>query len=301
MNAIVVLNSKAGSALPKERKPSAHDLRTAFAQLGINIAVFEVEGAAVSSAVRAALERQPDAIVAAGGDGTISAAAGILVNTAIPLGPLPLGTLNHFSSDLGLPTEWRDAVRALSIASPRRVDVAEMNGRVFLNNCSLGSYGEAVKRRERLRRERGHSKARAMVVASWMVFRKLRRLRFHIELAGSSYSARSPFALVSNNRYSAHVFENCLRPSLNEGRLCVYTARTRTRWSVIRLLFQSIVRNLDEADDLDVRETDRAVITVTHGPLHVACDGELVDVTPPLRFRILPSALCVLAPPLPAK
>lgn len=301
MNAIMVLNSKAGSALPKDRRPTAHDLRTAFAQLGINVAVFEVDGAAVPGAVRAALEREPDTIIAAGGDGTISAAAGILITTSIPLAPLPLGTLNHFSRDLGLPTEWRHAARAIAIASPRRVDVAEINGRVFLNNCSLGSYGEAVKRRERLRRERGHSKARAMIVASWMVFRKLRRLRFHIELEGTSYAARSPFALVSNNRYSAHVLENCLRPSLNEGRLCVYTARTRTRWSVIRLLFQSIVRNLDEADDLDVRETTRAVITVAQGPLHVACDGELVDVTPPLRLRILPAALCVLAPPPPVK
>ncbi len=297
MKAILVLNTRAGAVARDTDAPSPENLRHAFAQFGVSLAVFEVNGTGLDDAVRNAIARRPDAIFAAGGDGTISAAARQLAGSDLPLGPLPLGTLNHFVRDLGLPADWREAVRVVTTARARQVDLAEVNGHIFINNCSLGSYGEAIRRRDTLRRERGHGKWRAMAIASWHVFRRLRRFPFRIETPEDATTIRSPFVVVANNRYSGQVFDSSLRPQLDGGHLALYAARVQTRWSVLRLLAQGLTRKLDEAEDLDVRETSRATITAGHHTLPIACDGELVTLTPPLHFRILPGALRVLAPP----
>jgi len=136
-----------------------------------------------------------------------------------------------------------------------------------------------------------------MLIASWHVFRRLRRFRFHIETPEGVFVIRSPFAVVANNRYSGNVFDTSLRPSLERGRLWIYTAHARTRGSLLRMIIQGLARSIDDADGLDVRDATDATITVSTGSLPVACDGELVDLTPPLRFRIRPAALRVLAPP----
>ena len=75
-----------------------------------------------------------------GGDGTISAAASALVGTETRLGILPLGTLNHFARDLGIPTKLEDAAKLIAERRDRKVDVAEMNGRIFINNSAIGLY-----------------------------------------------------------------------------------------------------------------------------------------------------------------
>lgn len=296
MKAILVLNTHAGAAQTAAH-PTAEELRSAFAPLGVSLAVFEVNGAGVDDAVCNAISRRPDAILTGGGDGTISTAARHLADGDIPLGALPLGTLNHFARDLGLPPAWREAARVLATAPTRRIDVAEVNGRIFVNNCSLGSYGEAVRRRDALRREHGHGKWRAMARASWQVFRTLRRFRFQIDTPEGHSTIRSPFAVVANNRYSGNVFDTSLRPRLDAGRLWIYAARVQTRWSLLRLVAQGLARSIDEAEGLDVRDSTAATITVARGPLPLACDGEAVNLVPPFRFRIRPRALPVLAPP----
>ncbi|HYP16373.1 MAG TPA: hypothetical protein VEQ65_04105, partial [Opitutus sp.] len=157
-------------------------------------------------------------------------------------------------------------------------------------------YGEAVRRRDALRRERGHGKWRAMLLASWTVFRNLRRHRFRLETPDGTAELRSPFLVVGNNRYSGHVLDACLRPRLDEGRLWIYSTPARGHWSLLRLVFQALLRRLDDASALDIRAATEASVSVRRGPLHVACDGEAVDLVQPLRFRIRPGALHVLAP-----
>lgn len=296
MNAILILNATAGTAANSATTPTAEELRAAFAQIGISLAVWDANRAGIENATQAAIERRPDAIFAGGGDGTVSTIAGHLAGGDIPFGVVPLGTLNHFARDLGLTPNWRDASRAMARATVRWIDVAEVNGRVFINNCSLGSYGEAVRRRDALRRECGHGKWPAMLLASWAVFRELRRLRLHIETPSESRDVRSPFVVVANNRYTGHVLDASLRPRLDEGRLWLYTTRARTRWSLIRLIAQALTRSIDDTDALDVRDTVEVTISASRGPVHVACDGEPVNLTLPLRFKIRPRALLVLAP-----
>ena len=111
-------------------------------------------------------------VVGGGGDGTIAAVAAALVGTDTPLGVLPMGTLNHFAKDLGIPLELEKAVQTLFTGKVAQVDVGEVNGRIFLNNSSLGFYPRIVQEREREQRQ-GHSKWVAFARAAALMFATL--------------------------------------------------------------------------------------------------------------------------------
>ena len=98
-----------------------------------------------------------DLLVAAGGDGTVSVVAGVAVSTGSSLGVLPMGTLNHFAKDVGLPLDLEKAVEAIVAGRVHQVDVGEVNGRIFVNNSSVGLYPRMVWEREAEQR-RGHRK-----------------------------------------------------------------------------------------------------------------------------------------------
>ena len=136
-----------------------------------------------------------------GGDGTISTVASVLAGTGIPLGVLPLGTLNHFAKDLGIPLDLEGAVQVICAANTRAVDVAEVNGQVFVNNSSIGLYPYMVLDRERRRNEHGQAK---WVATCWAVLRTLRylpRRRLSIRAEGWSEPCRTPCLFVGNNEY----------------------------------------------------------------------------------------------------
>lgn len=300
MNALLILNPRAGSLLnDAPDPPNAIRLHDAFAAGGIDVSLHSLAGDELDAVVDKALTRRVDAVFVGGGDGTISAAAARLVGSGTPLGVLPLGTLNHFARDLGIPAAWREAVAALTRARVQTVDVGEVNGRVFINNCSIGSYAEAVRRRDALRRQHGHGKWRAMALAALGVFRDLKRLRLEVEFDGTRFNTRTPFLLVANNRYAGHVLDASLRPQLDEGRLWLYSTRAKGRADLLRLIWQTLVRNLDEADALDFHPATHARITSPLPRLPIAADGEVLNLEPPFRFRIRARALHVLVPPLP--
>jgi diacylglycerol kinase family enzyme len=83
---------------------------------------------------------------------------------------------------------------------------------------------------------------------------------------------------------------------LDEGKLWLYTTRARTRLTMLRMVWQSLVNRIDAADELDVRSIPEAVISTTRSSIPVAADGEIIDVRPPLRFRSRPKSLNVLMP-----
>src|SRR5262245_43796477 len=93
---------------------------------------------------RRAAESDHEIIIAGGGDGTISAVASEVIKTNKTLGVLPLGTLNHFSKDLQIPQNLEEAIKTIANGHVKEIDVGEVNGRIFLNNSSLGLYPRIV-------------------------------------------------------------------------------------------------------------------------------------------------------------
>jgi diacylglycerol kinase family enzyme len=237
-----------------------------------------------------------DAVVAAGGDGTVSAvAAGVVGSGAdVMLGVIPLGTLNHFSKDLGI-KDVESAIDAIAKGETRRVDVGEVNGRVFINNSSIGLYPEIVVQRDEERHAKKIGKWHAMLRAAWLILVRFPLLHVAIALAGKVFSARTPVVFVGNNEYEINVLKLGVRKRLDGGALSVYTFKTTSRLRMLWVALKEILQR-GNPPELEVHAVDRADIVTSKRTVKVALDGEVTRMRPPLTYRSVPGALRVFAP-----
>jgi diacylglycerol kinase family enzyme len=235
-----------------------------------------------------------DVVVAAGGDGTVSAVAARMAGTARALGVIPGGTLNHFAKDLGVPSDLEGAVRVIRANRTRQVDIAEVNGRTFLNNSSLGLYVEIVREREKfrkhgLRKWTAFAAAVVETLAHWPV------VKVRLEIDGKITERRTPFVFIGNNRYRMDGLRMGSRDRLDEAQLCVLAARRLSRWGLARMAVAGLTGGLHRSEDLDVL-CAHEVMVKTKRRLQVALDGEVVRMSSPLHYRVRPGELKVIAP-----
>src|ERR1051325_8220251 len=187
-------------------------------------------GEEVREVARRALEARPPVLVAAGGDGTLSAVADVLRGTDTALGVIPVGTMNHFAKDLGIPLDAGEAAQVIGTGRCIRVDVGEVNGRAFINNASLGIYADMVRKRERQQRRLRRSKRSAMLWAALEVLGRSRLIDLRLEVDGRVQECRAPFVFVGNNDYAMEGFVIGTRSRLDGGLLNVYTTRRCGAW-----------------------------------------------------------------------
>lgn len=291
MKVVVLVNARAG---PGRATPER--LGTALAAAGVTATVRPVDGARLADAAAAAARDGFDAVVAAGGDGTVSAVAGALAGGEVPLGVLPSGTFNNFARDLGLPLDLEDAARVIAAGRVRAVDVGEVNGRVFVNNSSVGLYPLAVREREAARRVL--PKTVAMSFAALRTLARLPLFRLRLRLGAGVLPRRTPILFVGNNVYEMALLAPQRRARLDAGVLSVVVVRHATRRGLVWMALRALVRRLDARRDLELLTLERLAVEPRRlRRLLVSADGELLRLEPPLDYRIRPGALRVLAPP----
>jgi YegS/Rv2252/BmrU family lipid kinase len=235
------------------------------------------------------------AIVAGGGDGTVSSVAAALIDTDKALGVLPLGTLNHFAKDLRIPLDLGAAALTLVAGHTTEVDVAEVNNRIFLNNSSLGLYPIIV--REREKRERlGFRKWPA---AFWATIQALRRYPFldvRVHVNDEFIDRTTPFVFIGNNEYVMSLLNIGWRDRLDKGMLSVYITHRTSRLKLISLAMRAMIGGLRQDKDFLELITDEVKIESRHKRLRVAFDGEIDVMRPPLHYSIRTRALRVVVP-----
>jgi diacylglycerol kinase family enzyme len=297
MKAIVLLNCGSGSVDSSKADAEAERVAAAFQAEGLDPAVRAVPASGIEAAVRAAASSSDtDTVVLGGGDGTLSAGAAVLAGGDKAMGVLPLGTFNHFAKDLGVSLQLEDAVRTIASGHVRRVDVGEANGRPFLNNSSIGLYPEMVRVRDELRRHHGMSKGLAMLGAAREVLREPPFLRVHLRVDGDQTRVRTPFVFVGNNRYEMNLFSFGARSALDRGELSLYVARNARRWGIIRLALRALVGRLRQDKEFEAITLPEVEVEMPRRVVRVALDGEVCRMESPIRYRIRPAALRVLAP-----
>src|SRR5947209_10464776 len=293
----VILSASAGAPRPGAGEVG-RAVAEAFAACGVEARVRVAGGGGdVARLARLALSNGARAVVAGGGDGTVSAVASLLAGTEKPLGVLPLGTLNHFAKDLGVPLAVGDAARGVCEGRVRSVDVGEVNGRIFVNNSSLGLYPRIVRRRDKLRERLGSGKWAAFFRAAFAVLRRYPFLNVRLSADGQEIVRRTPFVFVGNNEYQTESFQIGARSCLDAGCLSLYVAHRTGRLGLLRLAVRALFGRLSQAKDFDALRAQEVWVE-THRPkrLHVATDGEVVVMTTPLHYRVLPGALRVIVP-----
>jgi diacylglycerol kinase family enzyme len=247
--------------------------------------------------MRNAAKQNPDAIVAAGGDGTVSAVAAALAGTGTPLGVIPTGTLNHFAKDLNIPLDLAGAARVIAARHIRCVDVAELNGRTFINNSSIGIYPQIVGSRERQRERLGRGKWISMLLACISVFRRYPTVRVRIGVEDKTVLRTTPFVFVGNNRYEMQMKTLGQRERLDGGELSLYFANRDGRFALLWLALRAVLGRLEQSKDFESMAVREVWIESAKRDLRVAMDGEVMRMKPPLHYQIRPGALSVLVPP----
>jgi YegS/Rv2252/BmrU family lipid kinase len=290
----VILNTAAGRKQNGDMQARVTEL---FAAAGIPVRIVSLGSAADAADVaRGAAAAGDDAVVAAGGDGTISTVASALAGSDMPLGVLPLGTLNHFARDAGIPLDLDKAVTAIAARRTIRVDVGEVNQRTFLNNSSIGIYPDIVMQRESLRRQ-GYWKWAALAVASATILKNHRGVVVKITTDNSDQTSRTPFLLVGNNQYQTEGIHLGGRSRLNGGRLSAYLAPRVHPRELPRLFALALAGRATEThifESFAAREL--RVETPEKRSLRVALDGEVVVMATPLHYRVWPLALRLIVP-----
>jgi len=293
MKVVVVLNQASGAlSIPANREILLGALRDAGLE---TIVVTVTNGGEIEAAVRPHLESDCEAVVAAGGDGTVNAVARILAGTGMRLGVIPGGTLNHFAGDLHIPADLAEAVNVLKTGVTKLVDAGAVNGRIFLNNSGLGLYPEMVMKREEIRKH-GFRKATALLMASALTLLRFPLLRVRLEVNGRVMERFTPFVFVGNNPYEGDGLQFGMRSRVDRGVLCVWVARRTRRFGLLRAVFQMAFKGLRGVRELDVLTTREVVIRPRRKIVPVSIDGEVFKLRTPLQYEIRPGALRVIVP-----
>src|SRR5438874_1455554 len=255
LNGLLIVNPRSGRGMP-----DAGELVAEARRLGIETHLLQPGEDPTGVARRGPAE----VLGIAGGDGSLAAVAEVALEREAAFVCVPFGTRNHFARDLGLDRDEPVAALGAFRGTERRIDVGRADGRLFLNNVSLGVYARLVHRRERQRRRR-EALAR---VRAWAIL-LTRREPLGLTVDGEPVETR--LVLIANNAYALDFPSLGARERLDGGKLHLYLPG-------------------------DERAADRFVVDAAAGRVEAAVDGEPEVLPTPIEFRIEPRALRVLVP-----
>jgi diacylglycerol kinase family enzyme len=289
----VIMNGRSGKA---SRPEVGDQLQALFARSGAKVRIERVPHPLDIGARARQAAARGDVLIAAGGDGTVNTVAAVAVETRATLGVLPMGTLNHFAKDIGVPQELEQAVAAIIAGEPRDVDVGDVNGRVFINNSSVGIYPRMVWERDAEQR-RGRRKWTAFAIAMMRTWRRYRMVVARLAVDGRETVVRTPFVFVGNNEYKAEGFELGGRTTLDHGTLSIFLAPECGRFELLALPVRALAKRLSTGAPFAAFSADTLTVDVPQPRVKIALDGEVAMMRSPLVYRVRPRALRIIAPP----
>lgn len=292
----IILNDSAGSSGQEAASRTLTEIFAAESDMRAHVSLAQSGAEIVELARRAVADREVQIIVAGGGDGTVNAVAAELVGTEKTLGVLPLGTLNHFAKDLNIPPDLEAAARNIIEGEVTKVDVGEVNERIFINNSSLGLYPSIVRHREQQQERLGRGKWFAAAWATFEVFRRYPLFSVRLSADGQEFRRRTPFIFIGNNEYQMDTFNLGARSCLDAGQLSLHLTRDIGRLGLLRLAVSALFGRLREAKDFDALCTGEVWIETRRKRMRVATDGEVNILKSPLHYRVRPAALRVIVP-----
>ena len=274
---------------------SADDARKALAEVDL-FDVREVAPDKLAEAIGAVVKEGAKRVLISGGDGTIATAASAVLGSETALAILPGGTLNHFATDLGIPTTPAEALALVSSGTVRPTDVGDVNGRLFLNTSSVGAYVHFVRSREYLESRFGYRVA--STIAAFRLLFQLRLLAVEVEVDGVRRIYRTPVVFIGVGERELQLPSLGKRVPSGKRGLHVMVVNGRSAGRVLALALHAVARGVKTAarsPHLDSFIVDRCTITVRSSST-VAVDGELVRLGTPLEYQLKRDALSVVCP-----
>jgi len=293
MTAVALVNAAAGSA----GEDACDRVAAALGRAGMPATVEAVPPDQLAARAEAAALAGAELVIAAGGDGTVSAVAGALLGTKAVLGILPLGTLNHLARDLGISFDLEQAAAVIGAGQQRVIDVARLDDRIFVNNSAIGLYPLFVADREGQEQRLGRSKRLSMFVAGLRTLARFHHHRLTLSVDGQrSETIETPLLFVGNNDYRFDLGKAGRRDSLVDGRLGVVVMRPTGRAGFFLAMIRALAGRSRPGDMIRLENVQRLTVASRRSRLTVSIDGETRLLAPPLDYRIEPGALRLFAP-----
>jgi len=288
----VLSNPRSGTA---SRNPGA--VERAMAVFGERADLRAFSGDPADEAARAVREGFR-IVVAAGGDGTVAGVAHALAGTDVALAVLPLGTFNYFARGLGVPEDPEGAARTILAGAPHDIAVGTLNGRVFLNNVSIGLYPAILEEREATYARFGRYRILAHIASLRTILRFQRPYRMTLQQDETQHRIRTPMVFVARSAYQLDQFGLEGARAISDDRFVLFLAPQQTRLGFLRLAWKLVRRRVDHGRDVIVSTPRRITVTVPgRRRISVALDGEKLKMRLPLQIEIAEHDLQVILPP----
>ena len=245
---------------------------------------------------RAARDPGSDALLAGGGDGTISAAAGICFKHKMPLAVLPAGTMNLFARSLKVPLNLEQALAALAGGELDRVDIATANGRPFVHQFAVGMHSRLVRIRNGLTY---NSRIGKMLASGRAALATLSRpLVFDAEI-------RTPTGIENRRATAISISNNVLgeghvpyAEEVNQGVLGVYVFKPMPPLELARLAFSLLIGTWKHHPLVSERQVEEVILSFPRrkAGAKAVIDGELIDLEKRVELKVHSGALKVIVP-----
>jgi diacylglycerol kinase family enzyme len=292
----VVANERAGTVLDWETGPLLNEILSAFRAHGHDVTLHVVPPDAVLDTIAKVLAEGCQALIVGGGDGTVRAAAGALLDSDVPLGILPLGTLNRLARDLKIPLTLHEAAATLAGGDITAIDVAEVNGRIFLCNSTFGLPALFSAHRQSLRGKPTWERLKGYLSALKEMLQSRRRMELDIDHGQSRMRLRVLSMAVSNNRYIEKASLMLEKDGLHHGVLAAYVSQHPSGWGMARAVVRAMLGRFKSDPHTVHFEAHEIDVSAWRSRVRLSNDGELEIVNLPLQYRIRPGALKVLVP-----
>jgi len=291
----VIVNRHAGDGADSDSRIA--QLRLAVDSAGLVADVVTPKAReSLSDCAERLLDQGAETLVAAGGDGTIAALAGPCHAAGARLGVIPMGTFNYFARAHGIPQNPDHAAENLARGPEQAVALGMVNGRVFLNNVSIGLYPSILRAREDVYDRFGRSRP----AAYWSVLKTLARrpgsLRLAVELDGAEHRLRTPLAFVAASAYQLEEFDLAGVEAPREGSFAMLVAPRVRRRALLRTAWRLAWGKAAKGPDYDLYTADEITIQPEKPDVLVACDGEKMQMDTPLVIKRHATPLRLIAP-----
>jgi diacylglycerol kinase family enzyme len=299
---LFVINDSAGALDVDAKRAVIESALAAHGRKGELLTCGPAELAHVATKAAAAAVARDTAVIAVGGDGSLSTVAQAAHAAGCAMGVIPYGTFNYFARTHGIPTEPAAAALQLLEARPRPVQVGAINDRVFLVNASLGVYPELLQDREAYKARFGRSRWVAFVAGCATLLRAQRRLRLHIEAGSTVRDMQTLTLFVGNNPLQLQQLgaepEDTLPGTPGNGSLAALVLRPIGTLSMLGLMLHGAMGRLGEAAGMESFEFTHMVVKPRLAPgrreIVVAFDGEVARMRTPIEVRVLDKPLYLL-------
>lgn len=282
----IIINNKARNA------SNVSSYLEGFKEANIAFKLYETDPDDLVSTIKQCMTKYKILLVG-GGDGTIRTAAQCTVHTPTILGILPLGTLNHFAKELNLPQNATELIDSLTAQQTITIDIAEVNGLVFINNSSFGFYPKFVDKRDAY--SKFYNKWLSYIPSFIESIKKHRVFNVDVKSKQLNIKLRTSFLMVSNNVYSFEFPTLFKRNSFQKSMLGLYYFKKgKLRiFKIIKGIFSKTgnfeINELDKPIQIEFKDQEEITISL---------DGETTKVKTPLHYKSVPQSLIILTKPL---